>query len=171
MSCESRQFVIDATALITFGKNGQLQLLEELLAGRGLVTDEVFVECRSLRVALEAAFGSGRLIRTTLSAPAELAKFAELRAVMDAGEASTLAAAVSAGAALVTDDLAAIGIGRATLGAADVLGCGELLCLAVEHGLLSPEQAATHYATFQSGGAYLPDVSEGHFDLCVAGTG
>ncbi len=167
MSCEGRRFALDASVLITFSKNGQFGLLEETLASRAYVTDEVYAECRSARINLDAAIALGRLARFTITSPADLAFFARVRRQMDRGEASAVVAARALAGSVVSDDREAIEIGRALLGPGNVIGTREVLCLAVEHGHLSAAQAEVHLEAFIAGGAYVPDADAGYFSRCA----
>ncbi len=88
LSCERRQFALDASVVITFSKNGQSDLLEQTLATRANVTDEIHRECQSARVNLDVGIALGQILCFTITAPDDLAFFARVRRPMDAGEAS-----------------------------------------------------------------------------------
>lgn len=162
-----RRFVLDASALITFAKNGQLDLLVQVVARRAHVTDEVRGECVSLRTALDATIDMGDLEPFTISDPDDVAFFARVRTQMDAGEASAVVAARRLAGTVISDDRDAIVIGRELLGEDRVIGTREVLCLAVGRGLVTPVQAAVHLDTFIRGGAWVPDAPEGYFVDCV----
>ena len=167
MSCEHRRFVLDASVVITFSKNGQYDVLEQTLATRAYVTDEVYQECRSARINLDAGIALGRILCFTITAPDDLAFFARVRRQMDVGEASAVTAARALSGCVVSDDGAAIAIGGELLGPSNVVGTREVLCFAVEHGHLTAAQAEVHLAAFIAGGAYIPLADPSYFDACV----
>ena len=164
MVCEGREFVLDASVVITFSRNGEFGLLEDILQGRAIISDEVYEECVSPRTSLDAAIARGMIQRSTISTPGDLAYFASARGQMDVGEASAIALAHARGATVLCDDDEARRVGRSLPDAPVVEGTLELLGFAVAHGRLSAEQAEVHVATFIAGGAYLPGVPEGYFD-------
>jgi predicted nucleic acid-binding protein len=167
LSCERRRFALDASVVITFSKNGQFDLLEQVLATRACVTDEVYRECGSARISLDAGIALGRILSFTNTAPDDLAFFARVRRQMDAGEASAVTAARALSGCVVSDDGEAIAIGGALLGPGNVVGTREVLCFAVEHGHLTAAQAEVHLATFITGGAYVPAADPGFFEGCA----
>lgn len=166
MPCEHRRFALDASVLITFGKNGEFRLIEEVLSGRGYVTDEVYDECRSIRVMLDSAFSTGSLLQFTISDPDDLGFFGQVRLRMDRGEASAVTAARSLGGVVASDDQDAIRIGGELLGPDRVVGTREVLCYAVGHSIVSPIQAEVHLDTFIAGGAFIPLAGPAYFDAC-----
>jgi predicted nucleic acid-binding protein len=164
--CEESLFVLDASVITTFGKNGEFRILEEALAGRAYVTDEVYDEVRSVRLMLDAALASGAFLPMHLSTTEELDFFAETRLRMDPGEASAVAGARSLGGIVVSDDGDAIKVGTELLGDGRVIGTRDVLCFAVGHGLIAASQASVHLMTFIRGGAYVPEVDPDFFDGC-----
>jgi predicted nucleic acid-binding protein len=167
MPCSTRRFALDASVLITFGKNGEFRLIEEVLGGRGYVTDEVYDECRSIRAMVDSALSVGSLLQHTISDSYDLAFFAQVRLRMDRGEASAVTAARSLDAVVVSDDEDAIKIGGELLGQNRVIGTREILCFAVAHAILTPAQAQAWATTFIAGGAYIPEPEAGYFHACA----
>lgn len=168
MPCEARTFCLDASVIITFSKNGQFPLLEETLRGRCAITDEVYGECISPRIWLDAAIAAGSVRHVSITSPEDLAFYTRARRQMDKGEASALTIARSLGATLLCDDLEAISVGSSLPGPFPPCeGCAEILCYAVAHSLLSPTQAQVHLETFIAGGAYIPDAQKDYFETCV----
>ena len=167
MPCSQLRFALDASVLITFGKNGEFRLIEEVLGGRSYVTDEVYDECRSIRVMVDSALSVGTLLQHTICEPADLAFFGQVRLRMDRGEASAVTAARTLGAVVVSDDEDAIRIGGELLGPARVIGTRDVLCFAVGHSVLTATQAEVHMQSFIAGGAFVPDPTPGLFVDCA----
>lgn len=153
--------------MITFSKNGRFDLLEQALATRAYVTDEVYRECQSARISLDADIALGRILCFTITAPEDLAFFARLRRQVDAGEASAVTAARAPSGCVVSDDRQAIAIAGALPGPVNVVGTREVLCFAVEHGHLTAAQAEVQLSAFIIGGAYVPDADPSFFEGCA----
>jgi predicted nucleic acid-binding protein len=168
MPCDGRTFCLDASVVITFNKNGQFQLLEDVLAGKAVISQEVYDECVSPRVSIDASLTTGKFQLLPITEPTDLAFFAQAARQMDRGEASALTIARSIGATLLCNDLEAIKIGSSLPAPVPTVeGCAEVLCYAVGHGYLSPKQAEVHLETFIAGGAWVPVAPIGYFDGCV----
>jgi predicted nucleic acid-binding protein len=94
------------------------------------------------RAALEAAINIGSVRPETITAAAELARYAQLRQVVGKGEAACLALAESRGWLVASDErrrfrrevLASLGAGR-------LVTTAGLLVLAIRAGLISVEEA------------------------------
>lgn len=166
MVCDDKLFALDASVLITFGKNGEFRVIEEIFDGRGYVADEVYDECRSIRNMLDSAISTGSLLQHSISEAADLAFFGQVRLRMDPGEAAAVTSAKALGAYVVSDDRDAIIVGRNLLGNNRVIGTQDVLCLAVGHSMLTATQAEVHMSTFIAGGAFLPDPDPEYFGRC-----
>jgi predicted nucleic acid-binding protein len=168
MPCDGRTFCLDASVVITFNKNGQFQLLEDVLAGKAVISQEVYDECVSPRISIDASLATGKFQLLTISDPSDLAFFAQAARQMDRGEASALTIARSIGATLLCNDHEAITIGGSLPAPTPTVeGCAEVLCYAVGHGHLTAQQAEVHLDTFIAGGAWVPMAPTDYFDGCV----
>jgi predicted nucleic acid-binding protein len=110
--------IFDTTALSNFAAAGRIDLLESRFRGRAFVTAEVADELRSgvnagytylnaLLDGIDVVNPAGWLCVLSASSPEEHRLRAEFDLLLDPGEASCLALAISKRLTLVTDDLAA----------------------------------------------------------------
>jgi predicted nucleic acid-binding protein len=136
--------VTDANILINLIHVARLDLLGTLPAFRFVVPDHVAVEIRipEQRQQFQAALTRHDLHQESLTAPEELALYAELHRVMGQGEAACLAMAESRGWMVASDErrrfrrevLSRLGEGR-------LVTTPGLLVLAIRAGCLSVEEA------------------------------
>lgn len=139
-----RIVVTDANIVINLIHAGHLALLGALPGYEFIVPEDVVSEITdpAQRGALETAIHTGLLRRETITATAELTRYAQLRQVVGKGEAACLTLAESRGWLVASDEkrrfrrevLASLGAGR-------VVTTAGLLVLAIRAGLISVEQA------------------------------
>lgn len=112
------EYIFDTSALSNLAKVGRLELLEKRYQGNGFTTVEVSDELRRgilagydyLQVAvaqIEGIAAEGWLRVLVPESPAERRLRSEFDHILDPGESSCLALAISRELTLVTDDLAA----------------------------------------------------------------
>jgi predicted nucleic acid-binding protein len=140
----TRIVVTDANVIINLNHAGYLGLLGALPRYEFVVPEDVVSEVSDpvQREALEAAINAGRVRRETITAPAELTRYAQLRKVVGKGEAACLALAESRGWLIASDEkrrfrrevLAALGGGR-------LVTTPGLFVLAIRSGALSVDEA------------------------------
>ncbi len=128
----NRIIIADAGPLIAFARLHQIGLLAQL-SGRVLVTDIVFRECAG-----RSDFPEGALIleavskkRLELCTAPDFSAYAQM---IDAGEASAIAAAIDFGCGVLMDDKA--GRKMATNAGVPVIGTVGVLVLAKRKGLI-----------------------------------
>ncbi len=136
--------VTDANVLINLIHVGRLDLLGAFSAFKFVVPDHVVVETTisEQQQALRAALSRQDLEQDALTAPEELALYAELRCVMGQGEAACLAMAESRGWLIASDErrrfrrevFSRLGEGR-------LVTTPGLLVLAIRAGRLSVDEA------------------------------
>ncbi len=139
-----RVVVTDANIIINLIHADRLALLGALQRYEFVVPEDVVGEIAvpSQREALEAAITGGLLRRETITAPHELARYAELRQVVGRGEAACLALAESRGWLIASDEkrrfrrevLTRLGSGR-------IVTTPGLFVLAIRAGAISVEEA------------------------------
>lgn len=102
----TRTVLLDANVLINLIHVGRLELLRRLPGYTFVVTREVIAEIvqPGQRREVERAVASGILQTVELSDPAILVLFTELRQVMGAGEAASLALACHQGWVIASDE-------------------------------------------------------------------
>jgi predicted nucleic acid-binding protein len=125
---------------------GRLDLLRRLPGFTFVVTQDVISEIvqPDQKQEVEHALASGKLQPEDLSDPAMLTLFAELRHLMGAGEAASLALAFHKGWAIASDEKRAFRReALARLGQSRILTTPGLYLLAIRSGLLSVEEADT----------------------------
>jgi predicted nucleic acid-binding protein len=118
-----------------------------------VVTKDVIAEIAQpeQRLQVEAALAAGFFRAEELTQPAELALFAELRQLMGAGEAASLALASSKGWAVASDEKRAFRREALTrLGTGRILTTPGLYVVAIRSGLLSVAEADADKATLQA---------------------
>jgi predicted nucleic acid-binding protein len=140
----TRIVVTDANVIINLNHAGHLDLLGALPRYEFVVPEDVVSEVSDpiQRDALEAAINAGHVRRETITAPAELARYAQLRQVVGKGEAACLALAESRGWLIASDEkrrfrrevLAGLGGGR-------LVTTPGLFVLAIRSGALSVDEA------------------------------
>jgi predicted nucleic acid-binding protein len=140
----TRIVVTDANIIINLIHAGRLGLLGALPPYQFVVPEDVVSEIadHAQREALEVAITEGHLHRETITAPAELTRYAELRQVVGKGEAACLALAESHGWLVASDEkrrfrrevLARLGSGR-------LVTTPGLFVLAIRAGAISVQEA------------------------------
>lgn len=159
-----RIVVTDANVLINLIHVGRLQLLSALPPYRFVVPEDVMAEITDpvQRQALDAAVAAGQLQREAITAPAELADYAELRGGLGKGETACLALAASRGWLVASDEkrrfrreaLARLGSGR-------IVTTAGLFVLAIRAGAMSVEEADAAKAILERHRFRLPFRSFG----------
>ena len=145
--------VTDANVLINLIHTGRLPLIGKLPGLRFVVPDDVVAEVtvEDQRLRLAEALSAGALTRCALTELTELSVFAELRPVLDAGEAACLAVAQERGWHIASDEgnpfrrevLARLGEGR-------LLTTPAIYVRAIEAGLLTIAEADADKALLAS---------------------
>jgi predicted nucleic acid-binding protein len=140
----ARIVVADANVLINLIHAGQLALLAALPGHEFVIPDDVvseIIDPEQHRV-LEATFAAGHLRRETLTDPQEMARYADLRAIMGKGEAACLALAESRGWLIASDEkrLLRREVER-RLGPGRLITTPGLFVLGIRAGVLSIEEA------------------------------
>ncbi|MBI4526985.1 MAG: hypothetical protein HY695_24585 [Deltaproteobacteria bacterium] len=136
--------VLDANFLINLIHAARLDLLAGVGSFRFVVPDEVVAEITeaSQQHQLRDALNRGYVHQESITDPAELANYAQLRGLMGKGEAACLALAESRGWVLVSDEK-----GRFRREVISRLGSGRLLTTAgffitaIRVGIMSIEEA------------------------------
>lgn len=147
-----RTVVVDANVLINLIHVQRLDLLPALPGHEFVVTDDVASEVTdpAQRSALDAALSAGQLRRETITGPKDLARYAELRQVMGAGEAACGALAEARGWLIASDEK-----GRFRREVNERLGVGHLITtpglfvLAIRAGIITVEDADQAKATLE----------------------
>lgn len=140
----ARIVVADANVIINLIHAGHLALLGALPGYEFVVPEDVVSEVSdpAQQAALYATINAGHVRRETITAPAELTRYAQLRQVVGKGEAACLALAESRGWLIASDEkgrfrrevLAGLGTGR-------LVTTPGLFVLAIRSGVLSVDQA------------------------------
>jgi len=140
----TRIVVTDAAIIINLAHAGRLALLGALPPYEFVVPEDVVSEITqpAQREALEAAIEAGHLRRESITAPAELARYGDLRQVVGKGEAACLTLAESHGWLIASDEkrrfrrevLARLGSGR-------LVTTPGLFVLAIRAGAMSVDEA------------------------------
>ena len=140
----TRIVVTDANIIINLIHAHRLALASALPSYEFVVPEDVASEITepAQRSALETAIAAGHLRRETITAPAELTRYAELRQVVGKGEAACLALAESRGWLVASDEkrrfrheaLTRLGVGR-------LVTTPGLFLLAIRAGAMSVEEA------------------------------
>ena len=129
----------DATVLINFCEVGRLDLLVAVVPPPRYVLVDVLEElenpaCREL---VQTGISRAEIVLTEIQNDLELRLWARYTLRLDAGESATLAAAVSRGWSLASDDRAARRVAESELGPGRLTGTVGILRAAVEAGLLT----------------------------------
>jgi predicted nucleic acid-binding protein len=129
----------DATVLINFCEVGRLDLLVAVVPPPRYVLLDVLEElenpaCREL---VEAYISRGEMVLTEIQGDLELRMWARYTLRLDAGESATLAAAVSRGWSIASDDRAARRVAESELGPGRLTGTVGILRGGVETGVLT----------------------------------
>jgi predicted nucleic acid-binding protein len=140
----ARIVVADANVIINLIHAEHLALLAAIPPYEFVIPDNVLSEITKTaqRAALEAAINAGYLVGATITEPAELASYAELRQVNGKGEAACLALAHSRGWLIASDEK-----GRfrrevfARLGEGRLVTTPGLFVLAIRAGAISIAEA------------------------------
>jgi predicted nucleic acid-binding protein len=139
--------------LVGLTRIGRLGLLGRLPGYTFAVTPEVLGEIVDVdqKQRIEDALVSGILQRVELSGAAQVALFAELRQLMGAGEAASLALAFHNGWAVASDERKAFRReASARLGPGRILTTRGLYVVAIRSGLLSIQDAEVDLGTLTS---------------------
>ena len=140
----ARIVVTDANVLINLIHVGQLRLLGAIPGYEGVVPSDVVSEITDAqqRATLDAALAAGHVRQESMADPQELARFAELRAIMGQGEAACLALAESRGWLIASDEKRPLRreVDR-RLGPGRLITTPGLFVLGIRAGVLTLEEA------------------------------
>jgi predicted nucleic acid-binding protein len=152
--------IIDTSTLVNFLRVGRVDLLAGLASYRFVVTDHVRAEVTSHYPAqlanLESALLAGHVIEITLDAPADLAVFAELKALrLGDGECASIAAAFNRGLSLAIDDIRARKKAAARDSGLRLLDTVGLMVEAIQAGLLTVAEADAIKADWETNHRFI----------------
>ena len=140
----ARIAVADANVLINLIHVQRLGMLASLPGYEFVAPDDVILEVTdpAQRSALEAALSAGHLRRETITDPKELARYAELRQVMGAGEAACVTLAEPRGWLIASDEKRRFRREvNERLGSGRLVTTPGLFVLAIRAGVMTVEEA------------------------------
>ena len=140
----ARIAVADANVLINLIHVQRLDLLASLPGYEFVVPDDVISEITdpAQRAALEEGLSTGYLRRETISDPEELARYAELRRVIGAGEAACVTLAAARGWLIASDEKRRLRREvNERLGPGRLVTTPGLFVLAIRAGVMTVEEA------------------------------
>lgn len=137
-----RLVLTDANVLINLAQVDRLDLLSDLQDLDFCVPQEVLAEVIREKARVEEALRRGHLRELPLGETSELALFADLRQIMEIGEAACLAMAVHRGALIASDEKRVFKReAEARLGPGRLLNTPGLLLLTIRRGILTVDEA------------------------------
>lgn len=143
-SPSSGTVVVDTSVLINLIHVRRLHLLGSLRGCEFIAPRQVMEQVTDppRAQALAAALAQGHLRREPITDPAELAAYADLRQIMENGEAACLAIAQARGWVVSSDEGGRfVHHARQRLGEGRILNTPGILLLAIQQGLLSIDEA------------------------------
>jgi len=134
----------DACVLINFALVGRLALLGTLSGLEFKVPEEALAEILGAREreSVDGALAEGLLCRTSITEPASLAVFADLRQSLGTGESACLALAEASGAMVASDEKRRfLREAQRRLGPGRILNTPGLFLLAIRRGVITVGEA------------------------------
>jgi predicted nucleic acid-binding protein len=165
----STTIILDSRTLINFHACRQMESIIASIAGRAVIAERVFDECRLdpfipddevvERTDLLDLISAGSLTVVASLTDDELNTFAQFTIKLDDGEAMTLALAVHRGWTVVTDDRAAI---RELSGHAPLLSTLDLVKAWADAHNVAPDILRDALEDLRARGKYVPARSHPH---------